>query len=847
MSYPSSSHQKLIDWETLIHTISSLSYPPNYLQQIPYSYSNSYPYSYSLGSLILSNLQLLTFPSINIPLPHTSLLQPKNFTLIFLNTKSMAQPPKSRNNRRSSSSTSYTSTLTTLVFVSLCVLTIWMLSSNSAVSPKIHNNESTITYDLPETTTTTTTSSATEHNNKNNNNNNNNNLDELSDTIITTTTSTRKDPTMYGDNSGRLPDNRDRNKHHAYITNDDPTSTSTSTSTETIEEDNSVQHIQSHENEEQDVQSFVYKNNENEMNEHNQEQQQQHEVTENQPKEEKKRRKGKKDLKKSQGDESEGEKERQREESDGNEEMQHLEWHLCNVTAGADFIPCLDNEKYLKTSHRRHYEHRERHCPEDAPTCLVPLPQGYKTPVQWPNSRDKIWYHNVPHTKLAEVKGHQNWVKLTGEFLTFPGGGTQFIHGALHYIDFLQQAEPGIAWGKHTRVILDVGCGVGSFGGFLFERDVIAMSFAPKDEHEAQVQFALERGIPAISAVMGTQRLQFPSSVFDLVHCARCRVPWHEDGGLLLLELNRVLRPGGFFVWSATPVYQTLEEDVDIWKKMSALTKAMCWELVTIKRDKLNQVGAAFYRKPTTNECYEQREKNEPPMCKDDDDPNDAWYVPLQACMHKLPVDKAERGTRWPETWPLRLQKTPYWLNKSQKGIYGKLTPQDFEADNERWKNVVDELSNIGVSWSNVRNIMDMHAVYGGFAAALKNLPVWVFNVVNTDSPNTLPIIYERGLIGIYHDWCESFSTYPRTYDLLHADRLFSKLKKRCNLVPVIAEVDRIVRPGGKLIVRDESSALEEVENLLKSLHWEITSKNQEGVLLAKKGTWRSNSFVTLY
>ena len=51
----------------------------------------------------------------------------------------------------------------------------------------------------------------------------------------------------------------------------------------------------------------------------------------------------------------------------------------------------------------------------------------------------QIWYHNVPHTKLAEVKGHQNWVKLTGEFLTFPGGGTQFIHGALHYIDFLQQ------------------------------------------------------------------------------------------------------------------------------------------------------------------------------------------------------------------------------------------------------------------------------------------------------------------------------------------------------------------------------------------------------------------------
>lgn len=98
------------------------------------------------------------------------------------------------------------------------------------------------------------------------------------------------------------------------------------------------------------------------------------------------------------------------------------------------------------------------------------------------------------------------------------------IHGL-----FLQ-ALPDIAWGKRTRLVLDVGCGVASFGGFLFDRDVLTMSLAPKDEHEAQVQFALERGIPAISAVMGTQRLLFPGRVFDVVHCARCRVPWHIEG-----------------------------------------------------------------------------------------------------------------------------------------------------------------------------------------------------------------------------------------------------------------------------------------------------------------------------
>lgn len=43
---------------------------------------------------------------------------------------------------------------------------------------------------------------------------------------------------------------------------------------------------------------------------------------------------------------------------------------------------------------------------------------------------------NVPHTPLEDVKGYHNWMKVTSEILTFPGGGTQFIHGALHYIDF---------------------------------------------------------------------------------------------------------------------------------------------------------------------------------------------------------------------------------------------------------------------------------------------------------------------------------------------------------------------------------------------------------------------------
>ncbi|ESR45737.1 hypothetical protein CICLE_v10002885mg [Citrus x clementina] len=54
---------------------------------------------------------------------------------------------------------------------------------------------------------------------------------------------------------------------------------------------------------------------------------------------------------------------------------------------------------------QKHYEHRERYCPEEACTCIAPLPEGYKHSIKWPQSRDRIWYYNFPHTKLAEVKG----------------------------------------------------------------------------------------------------------------------------------------------------------------------------------------------------------------------------------------------------------------------------------------------------------------------------------------------------------------------------------------------------------------------------------------------------------
>lgn len=73
------------------------------------------------------------------------------------------------------------------------------------------------------------------------------------------------------------------------------------------------------------------------------------------------------------------------------EDEEVMKWDLCKGAESVDYIPCLDNRDAIKQlKSRRHMEHRERHCPEPSPKCLVPLPDNYKPPVPWPKSRDMV-------------------------------------------------------------------------------------------------------------------------------------------------------------------------------------------------------------------------------------------------------------------------------------------------------------------------------------------------------------------------------------------------------------------------------------------------------------------------
>ncbi|XP_078440663.1 putative methyltransferase PMT3 [Wolffia australiana] len=492
----------------------------------------------------------------------------------------------------------------------------------------------------------------------------------------------------------------------------------------------------------------------------------------------------------------------------------------------SELIPCLDRNLITQMRLKLDLslmEHYERHCPlpERRFNCLIPPPLGYKIPVKWPKSRDQVWKANIPHTHLAHEKSDQNWMIVKGDKIEFPGGGTHFHYGADKYIaalaNMLNFTDDNLNNQGRIRTVLDVGCGVASFGGYLLSSDIIAMSLAPNDVHQNQIQFALERGIPAYLGVLGTKRLPYPSRSFELAHCSRCRIDWLQRDGILLLELDRLLRPGGYFAYSSPEAYAQDEEDLRIWREMSALVERMCWKIAAKK----NQT--VIWVKPLTNDCYMERPPGtQPPLCKSDDDPDAIWGVPMQPCLTPYSAQQNRDKGRGLAPWPERLTTPPPRL--ASLGING----ETFERDMELWRRRVGkywELLDSKIGPNTLRNVMDMRAHLGSFAAALHDKDVWVMNVIPEDQEHYLPVIYDRGLIGSVHDWCEAYSTYPRTYDLLHAWEVVTEVgKKGCSPEDLLLEMDRILRPTGFALFRDRRPAIDFVKRRLKALRWRLVA-----------------------
>ena len=62
---------------------------------------------------------------------------------------------------------------------------------------------------------------------------------------------------------------------------------------------------------------------------------------------------------------------------------------------------------------------------------------------------------------------------------------------------------------------------------------------------------------------------------------------------------------------------------------MTKLTASICWNILAHKTDDISEVGVKIYQKPESNDIYKLRRNKNPPLCKENEIPDAAWYAKM--------------------------------------------------------------------------------------------------------------------------------------------------------------------------------------------------------------------------
>ncbi|KAE8682192.1 putative pectin methyltransferase QUA2 [Hibiscus syriacus] len=537
-----------------------------------------------------------------------------------------------------------------------------------------------------------------------------------------------------------------------------------------------------------------------------------------------------------------------------------------------NYIPCFNDSEDLDSGFSDGNEDDQVCRPGSRQSCLVLPPLNYKIPLRWPTGRDIIWVANVKITG-QEVFSSGSLTKrmmmLEEEQISFRSaslvfdGVEDYSHQIAEMIGLRNESnfiQAGVGYG--------LGCGYGSFGAHLFSEEILTMCIASYESSGSQVQLTLERGLPAMIGSFSSKQLPYPSLSFVLLHCARCGIDWDKKDGIFLIEVDRVLKPGGYFVWTSplTNGHSSLrdKEKQKRWNFVRDFAESLCWELMS------QQDETVVWKKTSKKSCYNSRKPGSgPSICSKGQYLESPYYRPLQNCiggMHShrwVPIE--ERAT-----WPSRSNLNPTELALYADILFANLIDilpglhsEELNEDTANYKMTINNYWSLlsPLIFSDhpkrpgdedpsppnnmLRNVLDVNARYGGLNAALLEAgkSVWVMNVVPTTGPNYLPLILDRGYFGVLHDWCEAFPTYPRTYDMVHVEGLLSlesSQRWRCSMLHILTEIDLLLRPEGWIIIHDTAPFIESPRSLTRQLKWEarvieIESNSNERLLICQK------------
>ncbi|KAL2649195.1 hypothetical protein R1flu_017323 [Riccia fluitans] len=373
----------------------------------------------------------------------------------------------------------------------------------------------------------------------------------------------------------------------------------------------------------------------------------------------------------------------------------------------SDYIPCLN----ISSGHLFVCACDQKQSFQD---CVIKTPADYARQFKWPASKYQVRQPNIPNVPLLRSKKWQPWFQLRGSSIIFQRSEPNFPNGTGEYIDSLSKVQlfpslnddavknvPGLSFGKRVRVVLEIGSGAGNMAIELEARGAITLSVPGGKSCDDGVQLILERGYPSMLQTFTDYRLPYSNEAFDLIHCAACEVQWELDGGLKLLEADRLLKPGGFFVWV------DLEEEKTNSDGMKDLAEKMCWNLVA------KEARTSIWEKPTDEACYYHRALQVPTLCGASSRLNNSWILPIQRCIQGFKARDGEEFMQWPNrVASLHTLK----LREASEAILERVAEGAYVADFNFWKqNVEIYVAVYGKPrLDDIRNVLDMNAGYGG-------------------------------------------------------------------------------------------------------------------------------------
>ncbi|KAM1020730.1 hypothetical protein ACFX2I_041931 [Malus domestica] len=126
-----------------------------------------------------------------------------------------------------------------------------------------------------------------------------------------------------------------------------------------------------------------------------------------------------------------------------------------------------------------------------------------------------------------------------------------------------------------------------------------------------------------------------------MAHCSRCLFPWGQNDGVYLTEVDRVLRPGGYWILSGPPIrwakywkgWERTKEDLNEEQtSIEDVANSLCWKKLVEKDD------IAIWQKPTKHlSCQNNRKIHKARNFCPANDVNTVWYTKLETCLTPLP------------------------------------------------------------------------------------------------------------------------------------------------------------------------------------------------------------------